>query len=254
MARPTHVIGNWKQHLLTEPAQALAQACVHAATHAPVEVAIAPTLVALPRCAPHCHPHSQLGLLAQDCAAQEQGAFTGEVGPAMLADVGALGAIVGHSERRSLLGEGDALVAAKTCALLSAGLRAVVCVGEPLDVREQGDHGRVVEAQLRASLNGALSVARDVRWQLVVAYEPVWAIGTGKTASPHDAQAMHAHLRSVLTNLAPELGGCALIYGGSVKPENAAALWEQPDIDGFLVGGASLDPAAFLAIVQACAA
>ena len=178
----------------------------------------------------------------QDCAARESGAHTGDVSAAMLADLGCTHVIVGHSERRANHGETDAAVRAKADAALEAGLTPIVCIGETLDQREAGEAEAVVVEQLRGS-----APAVDAE-RIVVAYEPVWAIGTGRTAAPEDAQAMHAAIRTAW----PGDDGAALriLYGGSVKPANAAELLARPDLDGALVGGASLDPQAFAAIVN----
>ena len=192
---------------------------------------------------------SRVALGAQNVYPAESGAFTGELSPAMLVGVGCRYVLVGHSERRALLGETDAFVARKTAACLAAGLVPVLCVGETLDVRDGGDAESVVGDQLAASLAGV-----EAPGTLIVAYEPVWAIGTGRTASPEQAQAMHAALRA---RLADRLGGAGrsvpLLYGGSVNAGNAASLFGQPDVDGALVGGASLDAEAFAAIVAAAA-
>jgi triosephosphate isomerase len=190
----------------------------------------------------------QLG--AQSVCAEAQGAFTGEVSAAMLKDVGCRYVLVGHSERRQLYGESDALVARKFLAAQSQGLVPVLCVGETLDEREGGKTLSVVETQVKGCLAGfgATDGAR-----FVIAYEPVWAIGTGKTATSRQAQEVHAHIRSLLSGLwGPETAGQVRIqYGGSVKADNAAELLSQPDIDGALVGGASLKAADFAAIVKA---
>lgn len=186
---------------------------------------------------------------AQDLSVEAPGAFTGEVAAEMLADVGCNWVIVGHSERRALHGETNELVAAKAARALALGLRPIVCVGETLAEREAGDTERVVGSQLAGGLR---DITPDAMRGVVLAYEPVWAIGTGRTATPEQAQAVHAFIRSVL---ADQFGGAAadavrIQYGGSVKPSNAAALLGQPDIDGALVGGASLDAASFLGIIQ----
>ena len=184
---------------------------------------------------------------AQDCSAHRAGAYTGEVSATMLTEFGCSHVIVGHSERRALHGETDALVAAKAEQALAAGLVPIVCVGETLDERERGETAEVVERQLRAvvELLGAAAAS------IVVAYEPVWAIGTGKTASPEEAQAVHAHLRSVLHAATQRASTQRILYGGSVKADNAAQLYAQPDIDGGLIGGASLKAADFVAICRA---
>ncbi len=186
---------------------------------------------------------------AQDVSAHASGAYTGEVSGAMLADFGCRYAIVGHSERRAYHGESNALVAKKALAALAAGLTPIVCVGETLAEREAGQTAQVVSAQLEAVLTlvGAEQLA-----QLVLAYEPVWAIGTGKTATPDMAQEVHAQLRAQLAAAnAAAAAGVRILYGGSMKPDNARELMAQPDIDGGLIGGAALKPADFLAIIDA---
>ncbi len=195
---------------------------------------------------------SPVALGAQDVYFEPSGAFTGEVSPGMLRDLGAKLAIVGHSERRHVLGESDDLIARKARAALASDLVCVLCVGETLAQREAGETDRVNERQLRAALAG-LSAGQTER--LVIAYEPVWAIGTGRTASPADAQSAHAHLRAVLGAVlgAEAAGRTRILYGGSVKPDNAGALCSQPDIDGGLIGGASLKAGDFLGIAKAAA-
>ena len=190
---------------------------------------------------------SRVALGAQNVYPAQSGAFTGELSPAMLLGVGCRYAIVGHSERRALLGETDAFVARKVAACLAGGLVPVLCVGETLDVRDGGGAEAVVADQLAASLASV-----DAPGALVVAYEPVWAIGTGRTASPEQAQAMHAALRARLADRFGDAGrSVPLLYGGSVNAGNADALFAQPDVDGALVGGASLDAEAFAVIVAA---
>ena len=186
---------------------------------------------------------------AQDVSAYAAGAYTGEVAASMLADFGCRYVIVGHSERRAYHHESNELVAQKTLAALGAGLTPVVCVGETLAEREAGRTTIVVCAQLQAVLDVLETAALD---KIVLAYEPVWAIGTGKTATPAMAQEVHAQLRQqVATRSAAAAGGMAILYGGSMKPENARELLGQPDIDGGLIGGAALKAADFLAIVHA---
>jgi triosephosphate isomerase len=184
---------------------------------------------------------------AQDCSSHESGAFTGEISAAMLAEFGCRHVIVGHSERRALHGEGDALVAQKAAAALAHGLVPIVCVGETLAEREAGRTEAVVARQLGAAIE-LLGKRID---GVVVAYEPVWAIGTGKTASPAEAQAVHAFLRKTLAAAGATSGSLRILYGGSVKADNAAELFAAPDIDGGLIGGASLKAADFIAICQA---
>jgi triosephosphate isomerase len=166
----------------------------------------------------------------------------------MAADVGCRYGLVGHSERRQLFGETDAQVAVKTAQLLSAGLSAIVCVGETLEQREAGQAEAVVATQVR---DGLSKVTPEQWGQIVVAYEPVWAIGTGKTATGEDAQAMHKVIRVVLENMGAPAQSISLLYGGSVKADNAAALFAEPDIDGGLIGGASLSATDFVSICQA---
>ncbi|MDP1691980.1 MAG: triose-phosphate isomerase [Burkholderiaceae bacterium] len=184
---------------------------------------------------------------AQDCSAHEQGAYTGEVSAAMLAEFGCRYAIVGHSERRTYHAENDPLVADKAKAALARGVTPIVCVGETLAQREAGETEAVVKRQLSAAIHALAHCAGE----MVVAYEPVWAIGTGRTATPEQAQAMHALLRAQLRAATPRADDMKILYGGSVKPDNAATLFAQPDIDGGLIGGASLKVADFVAICRA---
>jgi triosephosphate isomerase len=184
---------------------------------------------------------------AQNCHWEVEGAFTGEVSPAMVRAAGCRWVLVGHSERRHLFGETDETCRKKLRAALAHGLRPVLCVGETLAEREAGRARAVVLSQLSRAADG---LDRDGYRRLVVAYEPVWAIGTGRTAAPADAQEMHAAVRDALAGIATgELAaGIPILYGGSVKPDNARELLARPDVDGALVGGASLDPAGFAAI------
>ncbi|GAB5414934.1 MAG: triose-phosphate isomerase [Congregibacter sp.] len=190
---------------------------------------------------------SDIALGAQDCGHSDKGAYTGEVAPGMLTDCGCSWVILGHSERRQYHAESDALVAAKITAALRNRLMPIVCVGETQEQREAGSAEAVVEEQLRGALVDQVELGG-----IVVAYEPVWAIGTGLTASPEQAQEMHAFIRDVLASLdAKGASATRLLYGGSVKADNAKALFRQDDIDGALVGGASLDADAFASIVNA---
>lgn len=186
---------------------------------------------------------------AQDVSAQAGGAYTGEVSAAMLKDAGCHFAIVGHSERRDYHGESNQLVADKAAAAATAGITPVFCVGETLAQREAGEVEAVIAAQL-----APLLAKPEVAAQVVVAYEPVWAIGTGKTASNEDAQAVHAFIRSQFASVDGKIAAALkLLYGGSVKPDNAAGLFSMPDIDGALVGGASLEADSFNQIIRAAA-
>ena len=213
------------------------------------EVVIAPVFTALKTVADRLEG-SNIRVAAQNCAVQNDfGAHTGEVAPVMLKDVGCSHVIIGHSERRQFYGETDASVNHKTKAALAAGLTAIVCVGESLTEREAGNAENVVKGQLAKGLD-SLTVA-DVG-RIIIAYEPVWAIGTGKTATPEQAQDMHAAARkTVAGSHGSEVAqNMRILYGGSVKSDNIATLMSQPDIDGALVGGASLDAASFGRIVN----
>jgi triosephosphate isomerase len=184
---------------------------------------------------------------AQDCSAHEQGAYTGEVSATMLHEFGCRYAIVGHSERRQYHDESDQLVADKAKAALAHGVTPIVCVGETLAQRDAGQTEAVVKRQLSAVIHALAHCAGE----MVVAYEPVWAIGTGKTATPEQAQAVHALLRAQLAAATARASDMKILYGGSVKPDNAAQLFAQTDIDGALVGGASLKASDFVAICRA---
>ena len=247
------VVGNWKMNTRRADAAPLAHAVATAVGEekagAPsVGVAVCPPAVWLSDVATALAGTS-VALGAQTMHAADNGAFTGEVAAPMLADLGCRFVILGHSERRQLFGETDAGVGEKVQQALAHGLVPIVCVGETLDERDAGTAESVVIRQLDAALDG---VAISDAAALVVAYEPVWAIGTGRTAAPEDAQAVHAVLRARLRERFGNVGASVkLLYGGSVKPGNAADLFSQPDLDGGLIGGASLDAAAFAAIVAA---
>ena len=184
---------------------------------------------------------------AQDCSSQEEGAFTGEVASKMLADLGCRYVIVGHSERRAYHHESDQLVAEKAKAALAHGITPIVCVGETLEERDAGQTEAVVKRQLAAVVH---TLAHCIG-EIVLAYEPVWAIGTGRTASPEQAQAVHAVLRQQLRAATKKADDMCILYGGSVKPDNAQSLFAQTDIDGGLIGGASLKASDFAAICRA---
>jgi triosephosphate isomerase (TIM) len=246
--RRKFVCGNWKMHKTVGEAVALVgELRAGLADAAAVQVAVAPPYTALHAVA-GALAGSPIELAAQDVHSEPQGAFTGAVSAAMLADVGCRHAIVGHSERRQLFGETDEGVRRKVAALLAANVLPIVCVGETLAEREGGRTLEVVERQVRAALAGVPAASLAA---LTVAYEPVWAIGTGKTATAGQAQEVHAAIRNILRELGGSGGDAVRIqYGGSVKPENAAELMSQPDVDGALVGGASLKANDFLAIVK----
>jgi len=193
------------------------------------------------------HGAAEVAYGAQDCSAHASGAYTGEVSAEMLADLGCRYAIVGHSERRTHHREADALVADKARAALAHGVTPIVCVGETLAERDAGQTEAVVKRQLAAVIHGLAHCVGEI----VLAYEPVWAIGTGRTATPEQAQAVHALLRKQLAAATHKADAIRILYGGSVKPDNAAELFAQPDIDGGLIGGAALKAADFSAICRA---
>jgi len=243
------VAGNWKMHGTRSRNQALIEALLQPATiDDSVSCLVFPPFVYLADVA-RLVAGSPLGLGAQDLSAEAQGAFTGEVSGAMLADVGCTHVLVGHSERRTLFGEDDALVARKFAAALAANLTPVLCLGEQLAEREADATEAVVSRQLDAVLAvvGVAGLARGA-----IAYEPVWAIGTGHTATPRQAQDVHAFIRGrVAAHDASIAAGLTVLYGGSCKAANAAELFGMPDVDGGLIGGASLNAEEFLAIWSA---
>jgi triosephosphate isomerase len=227
-------------------ATALAREVRDAVGDLPVQVAVAPPFTAL-QAVRQLLAGGPVELAAQNVHWEPQGAYTGEVSAPMLAEVGCRHVIVGHSERRQYFGETDESVRKRVGAVLSAGMLPIVCVGETLAEREAGKTLEVVGRQVRAGLAGL----REPLAAITLAYEPVWAIGTGKTATSAQAQEVHAAIRAILRELAGGLADAIRIqYGGSVKPENAAELMSQPDVDGALVGGASLKAADFVAIVK----
>lgn len=241
------VAGNWKMNGSREfVAGYLASLSVNTLARSGCEVLLFPPATLLPSLVASV-PEFGIGLGIQTVHPEPKGAFTGELAAEMAADAGASWTLVGHSERRQLNGESDADVALRALAARRAGLRPMLCVGESLAERQRGEAEAVVTRQLEA----VLEVLGDDLAVGAIAYEPVWAIGTGETASPEMAQAMHGMIRGVLRRGGERLGGMPILYGGSVKPDNAAALFAEVDIDGALVGGASLDPAAFLAIIEA---
>jgi triosephosphate isomerase len=238
------VAGNWKMHGNRASNRALLDAVLAGIERLEaVECAVCVPYPYLGETAERL-AKTRLAWGAQNLSQHAQGAFTGEVSAPMLADFGCRFVLVGHSERRQLYGEDDAVVAAKFAAVLGQGMTPVLCLGETLAERDAGRTEQVAGRQLEAvvKVNG-----RDSFRQAVVAYEPVWAIGTGRTASPEQVQAVHAFLR---TGVFP---GTRIIYGGSVKPANAEAIFAMPDVDGGLIGGASLVAGDFVAIVQAAA-
>jgi triosephosphate isomerase len=249
MRKPV-IAGNWKMYKTVSDSVATALALkplVANANHC--DVVIAPVFTALKSVADRLEG-SNIRISAQNCATeQNEGAFTGEIAAFMVHDAGCSHVIVGHSERRQYFLESDEIVSRKTQAGLAAGLTVIVCVGETLEQRDQGNAERVVSEQLSGGLSGLTASDLD---RIIVAYEPVWAIGTGRTATPEQAQEMHAFIRRVFAegHSQPAADALRILYGGSVKPDNIAGLMQQPDIDGGLVGGASLKAESFAQIVN----
>ena len=246
MRRP-FVAANWKMHKTVQQAIDYAHRLaplVEAVTD--VDIVIAPPFLALPATV-EATANSRIGVAAQNVHREPHGAFTGEVSLEMLEGSGVTLVIIGHSERRQLFGETDAGVNAKTRATVDAGLTPIVCVGETLEEREADRTFDVLDRQVRDGLAG---LSPEQVAALVVAYEPVWAIGTGRNATPDQAGEAHRHIRQQLVSqFGDAAAACRVIYGGSVKPGNVAELSAQPHVDGALVGGASLDPASFAEIV-----
>ena len=252
MARVPFLAANWK----ASGNLALVQTCIegwesaltsHAAGE--IEMWLAPPYPLMPAA---IHASNQLNISAQTVSERGEGAFTGSVPAGILTDIGAKGVIIGHSERRTLFGETDDVVASQVKVALEQSLHVILCVGEEKSARESGETWNVVEAQLNAVLkkNGAAAFHH-----ITIAYEPVWAIGTGLAATPEMAQDVHASIRQWLKTNTPECAdGTRILYGGSVKPENAADLFEMADIDGGLIGGASLQCGPFLDIARALVA
>ena len=254
MSRLPLICANWKMnHTASEATRFLQDFVSRMAAHRSalderVEIAIAPAHPVLDRLGRGLEG-SGIQLAAQNLHAEESGAFTGEVSLSMLVDLGCRYALIGHSERRALFGEKNPEIAAKALRLQGSPVRPILCVGETLEERDRGATLDVVGQQL----SSVLEVADGLGDELVVAYEPVWAIGTGRTATPDTAQEVHAAIRKALSDHLGRAGDrIRILYGGSVNPSNAGELLSQPDIDGALVGGASLDPEAFARIALAC--
>lgn len=243
------IAGNWKMNKTIAEAVAFA-AGLRAALSAPPdrEVIIAPPFTALQAVAEAIRG-SFIQLAAQNLHEAEKGAYTGEISAGMLREAGCAGVIVGHSERRTLFGEGDALINRKLRTALTAGLKPIFCIGESLREREEDETEIVIERQLKEGLN---NLTGDDIATCVIAYEPVWAIGTGKTASPAQAEAVHRFIRTWVAGRYGQERAAAtpILYGGSVTPKNIADLMAQPDINGALVGGASLDVDSFARIID----
>ena len=246
--RPYYIAGNWKMHKTRSEAAELAGALVSRLKDGKHKYLVAPSFTLLETVAPILKG-TNIRLGAQNCAAEEQGAHTGEVSVLQLKDLGVQTLILGHSERRHIYHEDDALINKKLRLALQHGFEVILCVGELLEEREAGKAEQVCETQTVKGLEG---VAAGDLGRIVIAYEPVWAIGTGKTATPEDADAIHAFVRKVLAKLYGQAAADKILiqYGGSVKPENAAQLMAKENIDGALVGGAALKADTFVPIAK----
>ena len=246
--RKINIAGNWKMNKTTGEAVELVDAIKSRVGDVKdVDVVVCPPFTALPTVVDAVKGTS-IGVGSQNVHWEESGAFTGEIAPSMLCDLNVEYAIIGHSERRQYFGETDETVNSRLKAALSAGLKPIVCIGETLEQREDGSTESVIRTQIE---NGLADLTPEDMQKTILAYEPVWAIGTGKTATPEQAQSIHAFIRDLLQNKFGDVAeGVVIQYGGSVKPANAKELLGQKDIDGALVGGASLKPDAFAEIVQ----
>jgi triosephosphate isomerase len=243
------IAGNWKMFkTVAETVEFVKRFRVLVKDLGGVEIVLAPPFTAI-HAAAEAARNSHVAIAAQDLHWEREGAFTGEVSASMIREAGAEYSIVGHSERRTLFGESDAAVSRKVTAALAAGLHPIVCIGETLDEREREETFAVLDRQIRGGLD---AVDSDQVGRLVIAYEPVWAIGTGRNATPEQAAEAHGHIRTRLRQWfgAPVAERCQIIYGGSVKPDNIRDLMAHADVDGALVGGASLDAAGFVQIVS----
>lgn len=241
------VAGNWKMNGSLADIESYVQAFKFSSERSDLEVILAPPSVYIGELLAKT-ANADIAIAAQNVSSFESGAYTGEVSAQMLVDLGVEYSLIGHSERRALFAESDEAIADKVAQLLEKGLKPILCVGETLEQREAGQAELVVNAQLSAVLNRFDSEQLE---SLVVAYEPVWAIGTGKTATPEVAQQMHASIRRCIAEKSEVLAqSCVLLYGGSVNAGNAEQLFAQEDIDGGLVGGASLKPEEFMKICQ----
>lgn len=249
MRRKQIVAGNWKMNKTFEEGKELAEAVAAGLSESDTIAILAPPFIHLSALSVAVQQKFNLRLAAQNCHQEKGGAYTGEISVDMLRSVGVEYVILGHSERREYFGEEEELLAKKVDIVLEAGLKPIFCCGEKLPVREAGTHTQLVAKQIRGAL---FHLSAEAFANIVIAYEPVWAIGTGVTASPAQAQEMHAVIRQLV---ADQYGievahHTTILYGGSVKPGNAKELFSQPDVDGGLVGGASLKAADFLAIID----
>jgi triosephosphate isomerase len=246
------VAGNWKMNNTIEETASLIKELQDSLKDASLEntrVLVAPTFVNLSSAVENAKD-SKIEVVAQNMHQAKNGAFTGEISADMLKSVGVVSVILGHSERRTYFGETDALLAEKVTTTLENNMEAIFCFGELLEDRKSGNHFSVVESQLK---NGLFHLEAAVWKNIVLAYEPVWAIGTGETASPEQAQEMHAFIRNIIKEQynAQVADAVSILYGGSVKPANAVEIFSKPDVDGGLIGGAALNAANFTAIIKA---
>ncbi len=245
------IAGNWKMNCGPKETRELIKGIREACPELPsgLDVLVCPPMVSLPAASESLQGYSGAHLGAQNVNSEDNGAYTGEVSTQMLKEVGCSYVILGHSERRQYFGETDATVNAKTLKALSDGLKPVICVGESLDQRKKGVHTTLVKKQVEAALSG---VSEEDVSSVVIAYEPIWAIGTGETATPDQAQEMHLIIRGVLAEMydADTASAIQILYGGSMKPHNAEELLGQPDVDGGLIGGASLKADSFTEIIE----
>lgn len=247
--RKPYIAGNWKMNMSIAESVQLAEALAAGMKDANADVAVVPQFLAVPAVA-NALKGSAVKVGAQDVFYEKPGAFTGEIAPEMLIDAGCTFALVGHSERRHVIGETDAIIRKKLDALLAAGLDVILCIGELLEERNGGKTEERLDIQVRAGLTG---LSADQLKKVTIAYEPVWAIGTGVTATTAQAQEAHAFVRKLVKEMFNEevAEAMRIQYGGSVKPGNAAELIAQKDVDGALVGGAALTADSFLGIIQA---
>ena len=243
------IAGNWKLHNTVQQSEQLARDVIEQIGQTEeIEIVIAPVFTALAAVNTICK-NSNIKLAAKNCHCIDSGEYTGEVSAPLLADVGCSHVIIGHSERRQYFGETNQFINAKTKAVINTDLTAIICVGETLEQRESGELFDVIASQVKSAL---ADITATQMAQVVLAYEPIWAIGTGKTASSEDAEEVHAYIRGILYGLygASIADKCRILYGGSVKPNNISELMAEDDIDGALVGGASLSADDFAAIVR----
>ena len=247
--RQNIVAGNWKMNKTFGEGQELTRAILEKLEPNEVSVILGTPYIHLQTTGQLLNGNAQIKLAAQNCHAAEGGAYTGEISVPMLKSVGVEFIILGHSERRKYFGETDESVAAKVKTVLAHDLMPIVCVGEELAVRDANEHEALVSSQIETAL---FHLNEDQLGKVVIAYEPVWAIGTGKTASPEQAQEMHSVIRSLISDHynAELSNSISILYGGSVKPNNAKELFSQPDVDGGLIGGASLKPDDFISIIN----